>query len=622
MDPEEGLALEERIDPNHFPIAYFSAEYGLHHSLPFYAGGLGFLAGDFLKECSDLRIPLVAVGFMYPGGYVGQRIREDGWQEDAGEPLDREAASISRVLGKDGKPVVVRVPFIEPPIYLTVWKIEVGRVPLYLIDTDIEENDEANRKISKYLYIGDIEQRLRQEIVLGIGGSEVLQTLGITHSVFHLNEGHAAFALLERVRECVQKGLAHEEAVLRVRDTTVFTTHTSVPAGHDVFSFQLMEKYFRAYWPALRLDRDSFFKLGAHPEFPGAGFNMTVLALRLSGYCNAVSKKHADVARKMWQPLWPGVPEKDLPIVPITNGVHVPTWIEPKMQLLFDKHLGPGWLESHDNPAVWERVDEIPDEELWKAHYWLKIKLIDAIRWRARERWSRDRASSSLVLAEGTMLDHSALTIGFARRFATYKRADLVFNDMERLKKLLNDTWRPIQIIFAGKAHPNDEPGKRLLQKVFNSARDPEMGGRIAFVEDYGELIAQYMTHGVDLWLNNPLPPLEACGTSGMKAALNGVPQLGIWDGWWIEGYNGKNGWAFGQQEIPGNRDQADADAIYDLLEKEIIPLYYAVSADGVPHGWVKVMKESIKSNASRFSTLRMLKEYLNSFYVNALKKA
>ncbi len=622
LDPEVGLPLEKTIDPNHFPIAYFSAEYGLHHSLPFYAGGLGFLAGDYLKECSDLRVPLVAVGFMYPGGYVGQRIREDGWQEDAGDALDREAASISRVLGEDGKPVVVRVPFIEPPIYMTVWKIEVGRVPLYLIDTDIEENDEANREISKYLYIGDSEQRLRQEVVLGIGGSEVLQTLGITHSVLHLNEGHAAFALLERVRECIQEGLAHEEAVLRVRDTTVFTTHTSVPAGHDVFSFQLMEKYFRAYWPTLRLERDSFFKLGAHPAFPWEGFNMTVLALRLSGCCNAVSKKHADVAHKMWQPLWPGVPEKDLPIIPITNGVHVPTWIEPKMQLLFDKHLGPGWLESHDDPAVWERVDEIPDEELWKAHYWLKIKLMDAIRWRARERWGRDRVSSSLVLAEGTMLDHSALTIGFARRFATYKRADLVFNNVGRLKKLLNDTWRPVQIIFAGKAHPNDEPGKRLLQKVFNSARDPEMGGRIAFVEDYGELISQYMTHGVDLWLNNPLPPLEACGTSGMKAGLNGVPQLSVWDGWWIEGYNGKNGWAFGQREIPGNRDQADSEAIYDLLEKEIIPLYYAVSADGVPHGWVKVMKESIKSNAPRFSTRRMLKEYLNSFYSNALKKA
>jgi starch phosphorylase len=502
-----------------------------------------------------------------------------------------------------------------------VWKIEVGRIPLYLMDTDIENNDLSNRKISEYLYIGDVEQRLRQEIVLGIGGSQVLEALGITHSVLHLNEGHAAFALVERIRERLQRGMNHEKAFEEVLNTSVFTTHTSVPAGHDVFPFELMEKYFHAYWPALGLDRESFFQLGIHPDGPSSGFNMTAFALRLSGYRNAVSKKHSKVSRQIWQPLWPALPEKMVPLDFVTNGVHVPTWIDSNMLLLFDKYLGPQWLEDHDNPALWELVDDIPDEELWKTHYWLKIKLIEAIRERARKRWAEDRINSSLVLSGGTLLDHSVLTIGFARRFATYKRADLIFHNLERLKKLLNDPWRPIQIIFAGKAHPADDPAKRLLQKVFNAARNPDMGGHIAFVEDYGELMAQYMTHGVDVWLNNPLPPNEACGTSGMKAAFNGIPHLSIWDGWWIEGYNGKNGWAFGKKEIPGDRDEADAEAIYDLLENEIIPLYYAVSGDGIPHGWVKVMKEAIKSAGQKFSALRMVKEYISKFYANALKK-
>ena len=313
------------------------------------------------------------------------------------------------------------------------------------------------------------------------------------------------------------------------------------------------------------------------------------------------------------------MPEDDIPIGSVTNGVHVPTWIEPKIELLFNKYLGPDWLEDHDNPVVWEFVEDIPDEELWKAHYWLKIKLIDAIRYRARQRWTEDKVSPSIVLTGGTLLDPSVLTIGFARRFATYKRADLIFHDMERLKKLLNDRWRPLQVVFAGKAHPADDPGKQLLQRVFNAARDPEMGGRIAFVEDYGEQLAQYLVHGVDIWLNNPLPPMEACGTSGIKAAINGVPNLSIMDGWWIEGFNGKNGWAFGGEEVNGNRDRTDAEAVYRILEEEIRPLYYKVSDDGIPHGWVRFMKEAIKSNAPRFSARRMVKEYVRKFYVQAL---
>ena len=621
MNAKGGYFTENIVDPKHYPIAYFSAEYGLHHSLPFYAGGLGFLAGDYIKECSDLKVPLVAVGFMYPEGYVRQRIREDGWQENIDETLDRDAASIFRVLNERGEQLMIKVPWIEPPIYVAVWRIAVGRIPLYLMDTDIEINDPWNRRISQRLYISDIEQRLRQEIVLGIGGSNVLDALGIKHSVLHLNEGHAAFALLERIRERMQEGKNYEEAVQQVRATSVFTTHTPVPAGHDVFSFELIDKYFSPYCQAGGLKRDTFLQLGVNPKEPNAGFNMTAFALRLAGYCNGVSRRHGEVARRMWQSLWPEVPEWEIRIAYVTNGVHVPTWIEPKMELLFNTYLGPTWLADHDNEVLWELIDEVPDEELWKTHYWLKIKLIDAIRERIRQRWTKDHVNLSVVRAGGTLLDHSVLTLGFARRFATYKRADLIFYDLERLKKLLNDRWRPIQIIFAGKAHPADDPGKRILQKIFNAALDPDLGGRIAFVEDYGEQLAQYLVHGVDVWLNNPLPPLEASGTSGMKAALNGVPHLSVLDGWWVEGFNGKNGWAFGQEAVSGNRDQADAEAIYQILEKEIIPLYYTVSDDGIPHGWVKVMKESIKSNAPRFSARRMVKEYIEKFYIKALKE-
>ncbi len=622
LEEKEGYFSQNVIDSNHYPIAYFSAEYGLHHSLPFYAGGLGFLAGDYIKECSDLRIPMVAVGFMYPEGYVRQRIREDGWQDSMDEVLDRDAASISRVLDEAGEQLLVKVPLTDPPIYVAVWKVAVGRLPLYLMDTDIEVNDPWNRGISAHLYIGDLHQRLRQEIVLGIGGSQVLNTLGIKHSVLHLNEGHAAFALLERIRERVQEGMSYGEAARQVRSTSVFTTHTPVPAGHDVFSFQLMERYFHSYWQALGLSRDGFLQLGMHPKEPNAGFNMTAFALRMSKYHNGVSKRHGEVARRMWQSLWPELPEEKVPIDYVTNGVHVPTWIEPKMELLFNKYLDPTWLSDHDNQLIWELVDDIPDEELWQTHYWLKMKLINTIREDTRQRWVKDRVSPSIVLAGGTLLDPSVLTLGFARRFATYKRADLIFSDLERLKKLLNDRWRPIQIIFAGKAHPADDPGKRILQRVFSVARDPEIGGRIAFIEGYGEQLAQYMVHGVDVWLNNPLPPMEACGTSGMKAALNGVPQLSVMDGWWIEGYTGKNGWAFGQEDVTGERDQSDAKDIYEMLEREIVPLYYRVSDDGIPHGWVGVMKESMRSNAPRFSARRMVKEYSEKFYARALKKA
>ncbi|MFA5353180.1 MAG: alpha-glucan family phosphorylase [Thermodesulfovibrionales bacterium] len=618
MDAKGGWFSENVPETDHLPIAYFSAEYGLHHSLPFYAGGLGFLAGDHLKECSDLGVPLVAVGFMYPEGYLKQRILSDGWQEDVDEVLERDAAPITRVLDREGKQVVIKVPFMDPPVYLAVWKVQVGRIPLYLMDTDIEINTPWNRMISAHLYTGDMEQRLRQEIVLGLGGSEVLNALGIKHSGLHLNEGHPSFAILERIREKVNAGMGFREASEEVRQTTIFTTHTPVPAGHDVFPTRLMDKYFGGYYSLLKIERDAFLRMGASPEKPGDGFNMTAFALQMSSYRNGVSRRHGEVSRRMWQPLWPGVKTEDVPIAEITNGVHIPTWLEPKIVLLFNRYLGPQWLEEHDRPEIWELIEEIPDKELWQVHYLLKMKLINFIRGRVRQRWVEDGITPTNVVAGGTLLDPVALTVGFARRFVSYKRADLIFENMERLKGMLNDRWRPVQFIFAGKAHPADEAGKRIIQRVFSMAADPALGGRIAFVENYDEQLAQYMTHGVDLWLNNPLPPLEASGTSGMKAAVNGVPQLSIMDGWWIEGYNGKNGWAF----EPGKTALDDAGAIYDLLEKEIIPLYYRTDENGIPHGWTAVMKEAIRSSASSFSARRMVKEYILKFYQGALKAA
>jgi starch phosphorylase len=615
----------------HFPVenghslAYFSAEYGLHHSLPLYAGGLGFLAGDHLKESSDLGLPLVAVGFMYSEGYLHQHIGPDGWQQDIKELLDREAAPIKRVFYNHEKQLVVRVPFIEPPIYVAVWKVDVGKIPLYLLDTDIIENDPANRSITYRLYTGDNEQRLKQEIVLGIGGSHVLDILGIRPSVIHLNEGHPAFALLERIRENILDKQSFSEASRRVQKTTIFTTHTPVPAGHDAFPHALMDKYFRDYYPLLGIDREMFLSLGNSPGDSRNLFNMTAFALKMSTFRNGVSRKHGEVARGMWRPLWPELKEDAIPIEHITNGVHVSTWLDPKLQLLLNKYFSPicpNWLGRHDKPALWEMITEIPDEELWQVHLQLKRKLVNRIREYKRKKWVGENADPLNVITGGALLDPYTLTIGFARRFSTYKRADLIFQDIERLKKIVNNPWRPVQIIFAGKAHPADEEGKRIIQKVYHYALQKDFGGRIAFVEDYGEQMAQYLVHGVDIWLNNPIPPLEACGTSGMKASLNGVLHMSVLDGWWPEAYTGKNGWAFGVTATDRNHDREDAEQMYELLEREIVPLYYMHSDDRTPHQWVKVMKEAIKCTASHFSARRMVKEYVQRGYLPALEAA
>lgn len=603
-------------------IAYFSAEYGLHHSLPFYAGGLGFLAGDHLKECSDLGVPLVAVGFMYSGGYLHQHINPSGWQEDIEEYLDRDATPIKRVLYNHDDQLIAHVPFIDPPIYMAVWKVDVGAIPLYLIDTDLKENTPANRLISARLYTGDQELRLRQEIVLGIGGSYILNILGIKPSAIHLNEGHPAFAILEQVKEHLGRGMTFDEAVRNVRETTIFTTHTPVPAGHDRFPHALMDKYFGSYYPLLGIDREKFLGLGNSPSDPDGLFNMTAFALSMSDFRNGVSKKHGEVTREMWQPLWPGLRANEVPISSITNGVHVPTWLSPKIELLLHRYFSPtcpDWIGHHDIPTIWEIVDEIPDEELWAVHLQLKRKLVNRIREFKRRKWVTEPTDPMNVLIGGALLDPTVLTIGFARRFSSYKRADLIFKDVDRLRKIANNPWRPVQFIFAGKAHPADEEGKRIVQRVYNYAHQQDFGARIAFVEDYGEQMAQYLVHGVDVWLNNPVPRNEACGTSGMKASLNGVMHLSILDGWWPEGYNGRNGWAVEGMAGSPDSDGTDAEQIYEILEREIVPLYYAASDDGIPHMWVKRMKEAIKSNAPLFSARRMVKEYVARGYAPAL---
>jgi len=622
MNPSTGWFCSHVAHPETCKIAYFSAEYGLHHALPFYAGGLGFLAGDFLKECSDLGLPLVAVGFMYPQGYLRQMISPDGWQVGACEMMDRKNAPIRKVLDQNGDPVTIKVPVMDPPIYLEVWKVQVGKTSLYLIDTSSEANEPWNRVISDRLYTGDLEQRLRQEIVLGIGGVCILRHLGVDYSVLHCNEGHPAFAILERIREKVERGMSYADAFEQVKNTTVFTTHTPVPAGHDVFSYQLMDKYFGSYLPVLDLSRDEFFRLGINPAKPD-GFNMTAFALRCSAFRNAVSKKHGEVSREMWQQLWPELTVDKVPIEHITNGVHVPTWIDRRLgDVIFNRYLGRTWLEEHDLPAIWQLIDEIPDSIIWEHHRIMKEMAIAKIRERARKKWRKLDSDPNNVMASGVLLDPAALTLGFARRFASYKRPTLLLQDIARLAKIVSDPGRPVQIIFAGKAHQDDQQSKQLLQQVFNAAKDQSFGGRIAFVEDYDELLAQYLVHGVDVWVNNPLPPMEASGTSGMKATLNGVPQLSVLDGWWIEGYNGKNGWAIEGAAEGLDRDARDAAAIYDLLEKDIVPLFYDVDEDGVSHGWVAVMKEAIKMTGPGFSARRMAKEYIEKFYQKALEAA
>jgi starch phosphorylase len=603
-------------------IAYFSAEFALHQSLPIYAGGLGVLAGDHCKEASDLGVPLIGVGFMYPQGYFHQHISAEGWQEESYQRLNWADAPIEPAIAPDGKPCITAVPLGDRSVLVAVWRVRIGRVKLYLLDTDLEENAPWDRELSARLYGGDRETRVQQEIVLGIGGVRALKALGSDPAVFHLNEGHAAFVVLQRIRDLTEHGSSFEQALEHIRQTTIFTTHTPVPAGHDAFPFQLVEKHLAGCWGTLGPNRDQFLALGAHDNGNGSQFNMTALALRSAGKVNGVSELHGSVTRGMWD-IWPGVPEAERPVVSVTNGVHVPTWIASELRSLLDVYLGPGWLEHHDDPEVWNGVLAIPDEELWGVRQALRRYLFTFVRERARQRWRDERVGIPRVVAAGTLLDPDALTIGFARRFAGYKRPELIFHDAERLARILNAAGRPVQIIFAGKAHPADDVGKHHLQRVYRRALDPLFGGRVAFVDDYDLHVAHFLVQGCDVWLNNPRKPMEASGTSGMKAAINGVPHLSIGDGWWDEGFSGANGWLIestaSAHDYDG-ADTADANAIYRLLEEDVVPAFYERDAANVPHRWMSLVKEAIRTVAPRFSAMRMVKEYVERMYAPALE--
>jgi starch phosphorylase len=600
------------------PIAYFSAEFALHQSLPIYAGGLGVLAGDHCKEASDLGIPLIGVGFMYPQGYFHQSVSPEGWQQEIYERLSWEHAPIDRATTPEGKPCIVAVPLGNRSVLVSVWRVRLGRVKLYLLDTDLEENAPWDRELSARLYGGDRETRIQQEIILGIGGVRALKAMGCAPVAWHLNEGHAAFVVLQRIRDLIEHGQSFDAALEEVRRTTIFTTHTPVAAGHDAFPFHLVETHLANAWGTLGAYRDAFMALGHYDNGSGALFNMTALALRTAGATNAVSQTHQQVTRDMWGPIWPGVAEENRPVRAITNGIHVPSWLSAEMTKLLDDYLEAGWRDRHDDPAVWRRVLEIPDEDLWNARQALRNYLFAFLRERARSRWKEEHVTAARVVAAGTLLDPNALTIGFARRFTGYKRPELIFRNPERLLSILNASRRPVQIIFAGKAHPADEMGKHHLQQVYKRATDPMFAGRIAFVDDYDLHVAHFLVQGCDVWLNNPRKPLEASGTSGMKASINGVPHLSIGDGWWAEGFTGRNGWLIESRPDSSDYeavDAADVEALYQLLENEIVPTFYDRDVEGIPRRWLDVVRQAILSVTPRFSARRMVKQYAQEMY-------
>lgn len=608
------------------PIAYFSAEFGLHEALPIYSGGLGILSGDHCKAASDLGLPFIGVGFLYPQGYFIQRINRDGYQEAIYEKLHFSEVPATPATTPTGEEVLIWVDLPGRRVYAKVWKIQVGRIPLYLMDTDVDPNQPGDRDLSARLYGGNEEIRISQEIVLGIGGVRALRALGINPAAWHMNEGHSAFLGLERIRELVQgAGLGFAQAREVVQASGIFTTHTPVPAGNDAFSFDLMDRYFGNYWPQLNISRDDFLNFARQETQWGARYSMTVLALNTSGEHNGVSKLHGEVSRKMWQFLWPGVDAEEVPIDSITNGIHTQTWLAPELDVLFTRYLGAGWKEKLDDPTLWEAIKDVPDEELWQIHVQLKEKLVNFVHERIRRQRIELGEGTNEVQEADELLDPKALTLGFARRFATYKRATLIFRHADRLQKILNDKEHPVQIVFAGKAHPADEPGKSFIQRVYQYSREVGFEGRIVFLEDYDMNMARYLVAGVDVWLNNPIRPQEASGTSGQKASLNGIPNCSILDGWWPEAFNGANGWAIGEARAyqdQETQDEADSQSLYAILEDEIIPLYYERDTSGVPHKWVAIMKEAIRTIAPQFSTRRMVKDYTNQLYVPAIRHA
>ncbi len=604
-------------------IAYFSAEFGLHECLPIYSGGLGVLAGDHLKSASDLGLPLVGVGLLYRQGYFHQYLTNDGYQFEDYPDLDFSLLPIAPVRDEQGAHKTVSIDVGHHPVDAYIWKVSVGRVTLYLLDTNVPTNRAEDREITARLYGGDQEMRIRQEIVLGIGGIRALSAMGIRPAVCHMNEGHSAFLAVERIHERMKdEGLSFREAREAVATGSVFTTHTPVPAGIDRFSNQLVTKYLGSYCQALGINQESLLELGRMNAADKAEpFCMAVLALRLSYLSNGVSQLHGDVSRKMFSGVFPGVPVNEVPITSITNGIHTRSWLSREVAHLFDQYLGPQWADDPTNATTWQRVDLIPDAELWRSHERLRERLVGFTRRRVKAQLIARGAPPAEVDSADELLDPEALTIGFARRFATYKRATLLFRDPERLARLVTDPHRPMQLIVAGKAHPKDEAGKEMIKRVVQFARQQHLHNRIVFIEDYDMTVARLLIEGVDVWLNNPIKLHEASGTSGMKVTPNGGINMSILDGWWPEAYDGTNGWAIGDRRIYGNQDYQDfmeSESIYELLEKEVIPMFYDRGTDGLPRRWIGTMKSSMRTCCPMFSAQRMVREYTERFYLPA----
>jgi starch phosphorylase len=605
------------------PVAYFSAEFGLHESLPIYSGGLGVLAGDHVKSASDLDIPLVGVGLFYGQGYFRQWLDGTGWQHEEYLPTDVSQLPMEPAIAKNGQPVTIRIETRGASIAAKVWRVAVGRIDLLLLDTNVSGNTPEDRELTSRLYGGDGRVRVRQELLLGVGGFRALKAMGITPGVLHLNEGHSGFAVLEAIRcRMEEEGVGFDQALPHVSREVVFTTHTPVPAGHDRFNAGLMEEHFGPLREALGLSHESFMGLGReHPSNPNEEFCMTVLGLRLSRRANAVSALHGEVSRAMWTSLYPGKLEDQVPIGHITNGVHVPSWLAPQMFRLYDRHLGIGWHEHSGESRIWENIETVDDGELWETHLSLKSRLLEFVRRRAKEQAERRGESPETLQRLNRVLSPDALTVGFARRFATYKRANLLLADIEKLITMVNDPNRPIQFVFAGKAHPRDEPGKRVLQQIAELMRDPKFADKFVFVEDYDINVGRLFVQGVDVWLNNPRRPLEASGTSGQKVVLNGGLNLSVLDGWWAEAYDGMNGFAIGNGRTHTDmrvHDTRDGEDLYRVLREEVVPLFYQRDQDGLPRGWIKRMKRTIRTLGWRFNANRMVMDYSLKCYVPA----
>ena len=619
-------SLDDSQKTENEKIAYFSFEYGLHESLPNYSGGLGILSGDHLKSASDLGLPFIAVGLLYRKGYFRQYLNADGWQQEYDIENDFFNLALEKVLDSNGETMKVDVDLPGRKVYAQIWKANVGRIQLYYLDANIEENSVEDRDITAQLYGGNLETRIQQEILLGIGGIKALKKLGIKPTIYHMNEGHSAFLSLERIRQLmIDDKLDRKTAREVVFSSNVFTTHTPVPAGNDVFPIEMMQKYFVDYIKQIDMSMEEFLKLGKiDPNNQKEDFCMTVLALNLSAENNGVSELHGHVSREMWKDIWKGVPAKELPIDSITNGIHTLSWISFDMQNLLDRYLGPRWRTKPLEYGIWERVQKIPDAELWRTHERRKERLIDFCRERLKAQIINRGFTKNEINHAEQILTPEALTIGFARRFATYKRGTLLFRDIERLKKIISNLHRPVQIIFAGKAHPHDNGGKELIKNIAEICRREEFRDHIVFLEDYDINVARYMVQGVDVWLNNPRRPLEASGTSGMKVPPNGGLNFSILDGWWDEAYDGQNGWAIGNREEYTDleyQDEVESNALYNVLENEIIPLYYERGRDDIPRQWVTAMKWSMQTVCPQFSTNRMVADYFNKFYTNASRR-